>query len=546
MKKSISVFMILLLSLSFLQFPIQKSEAVTPTVNLASISGCNTPVGIYYDSGKVVWYPCYDNGALKKVDYATDPATVTSYSFGAPTFEIISAWGDASNIYLVERQGGRVWKFVKSSGTASVITTGLTAEAWYQTKIGDYLYVAYNGGIAKIDVSDGSKTLISTGLAMIGVSTDGSLVFATALSGKIFEINPSTNAATERVSGLNRPLGIFCDSTDCYIAENRGVNYGTASDAIIKKISRSSWSVTNTATLAGEPYGIIKISTLIITSSAASSKKVYIRQASNLSTTGLTTTEVSVNKNLFMLQTDGTSIYVGFTGSGGIAKIDNFLPVDPVVPPPPPPDPVPPPPPPPPKDGSDSRLPISVSLLQNQTARKGTNFNLSVTLSKNAFDGYVMLYSDRNDFIAYRTLKNQSAIDILTEATWLGTKNIRALFSGDKNYKSNYSNYITLNSVEPLRSIKTATSKLSIVNKEVSVLVQSNDKYFVQNVTVITQIKDSKGVIVYFATLPVQIYPISQTSFFLGGDVPSGFVEVYVWKSLKEGIALAEVSQARN
>ena len=263
-----------------------------------------------------------------KVDFTTDPATTTTYGLsgsGVPTFELFSAWGDTNNIYLVQRGQStgvaKLWKFVKSSGTVSELSSSFTGTANFVTVLNGYAYVGYQGGVGKVDVSTGATTAISTTPSnqMSGIMHDGTLVFATELEGgKIWEINPSTNTATLRVSGLNRPLGIYVTATDIYVAEN--VAGGGA-----KKISRSTWTVTNTATLGGStrPYGVIVVGSVAVISSAANADtNVYLRRASDLTTTGLSTTSLNSGKVTLMLQSDGSSVFVGFMGSAGIIKID--------------------------------------------------------------------------------------------------------------------------------------------------------------------------------------------------------------------------------
>ena len=58
--------------------------------------------------------------------------------------------------------------------------------------------------------------------------------------------------------------------------------------------------------------------------------------------------------------------------------------------------------------------------------------------------------------------------------------------------------------------------------------------------------KDSNGVILYLAFLDVSIEKGVMSRIGFGGDIPRGIVEVYIWKSLKEAIPLAEKAVIHN
>ena len=320
----------------------------TPAVKLVSLPNCSTATGMFYDSvNRVVWQPCYDTGILYKEDYSTNPATVTAYDLSAfvgPS-NAIAIWGDSSNLYVVGRGGGGslggvVKSPLSSPVSATVPLSGLLADVLYPTMLNGFLYLPYNGAVAKFDTTTSAVVTISTGQQMFQCVNDGNLVYCTShTSGRVYEINPSTNLATLRVSGLNEPYGIAADSSSLYVAQ-----HGTNS---VVKISKSTWGITATSSLpaAATPYGVLLFGSLVIVSSDSSgatfspadnlaARNIYVLSTTNMATTSTVTCPVLENgqcRPLFILISDGTNLFVGFQGSAGSAQISNWQPVSTVT-----------------------------------------------------------------------------------------------------------------------------------------------------------------------------------------------------------------------
>ena len=306
-------------------------------------------MGFFYDAPSLTaWAPCYDTGFLDSVNFGTVPPTINSYDLSAIVgkFNIISASGDANNIYVSGRSSGQIFSVSKSLPTiATVLTSGLSVP-WFTAMLGGFLYVAYNGGVAKIDPVTGLTTLINTGHEMVGIATDGvGDLVATAPetntpngSGLLYEIDPTANTATMRVSGMTSPVGVFEDSAFVYVAENNnnpGVNSGKSN---VYKIPRSTWTITGSTTGSLTPpavgYSIIVVGTTVAVSSIGDGNIYTFDQLTmNPTATILCPIVEDVGlgpqcRPLYTLGTDGVNLFVGFQGSNGIGKLANWQPTN--------------------------------------------------------------------------------------------------------------------------------------------------------------------------------------------------------------------------
>lgn len=332
-----SIFIIALIAVSAISILASPVHAL-PTVNLASMPSCGSSVSqsVYDSANNVVWQVCYLNGVLWKQDFTTNPATLTSYATNTlmGSANPLGLTQDSSDLYAIGRVSREVFKIPKADPTSISILLAsgtLTGDVLYPTILSGFLYVPYGNGVAKIDTSSGVTTLIATGVQMTACDNDGvSLVYCTASnSGQLYEINPSTNIGTLRVSGLSTPIGLEVTSSVVYIAQD------IAGGSVVR-VSRATWTTTATGTVSSgtndKPYGVALIGAYLVATTeglggTVGTKNVYVFDPTTMASLAVIQSPVVTGGNarpLFMLSSDGAKIFAAFQGSSGSVEISNW------------------------------------------------------------------------------------------------------------------------------------------------------------------------------------------------------------------------------
>lgn len=340
-KNAISALLTSLLVLSLISTTfglyIPSAHAVT-AVKQAALTSCagpsSTTSGQFYDSANgFVWQTCYDSGKLYKVDYSTSPATTTEYATQATfgTFNVIAQWGDGTYLYPIGRSSGQVFKLAYSSpASVSVLAASVGSELLYPAVLSGFIYVPHSTGVAKVSTSTGAITQLTTSTQMFACSASDPLVFCTSTGGSIYEIDPSVNSITLRISGLGLTRGLCVTATAVF------TGLASTGSANVLKISRSSWTTVASATLAGAAtaYGVacyltyVGVSTQGGTGPTYSDRDFVIYNQSDLSlfaTINTPVVEDGQGRPLFMVQSDAAgNFYVGFQGSAGTVQISDW------------------------------------------------------------------------------------------------------------------------------------------------------------------------------------------------------------------------------
>ena len=531
---------------------IPQAKALPPTLSTCPVPENAITVGGKWD-GSFMWLASYKYGALYKVNMATCNYVQYYYLGVNDTSFSVRFRGmdmDANgNFWIVKLQSGLVF-FDKSTSTfQNVITTDWQAQN--VKVIAGKVYVGADLGGPfnandKLYIIDVATKTIDSQISLTGGSSTaydgyiqvGNNIWMTDNENDRLVRYSTINSTVKNFvySGVNQPLGLDYSAPYLYM--------GSESQGKIVAVNPHTAELVKTYNLNGKPYAVKAVSYL---------GQNYVAYSTWSGTTRgvgvLNFTLIAHTTSVFYCDYDSIAnkVYCAYYGSpAGALQGSDFLPI---------PIPEPQPQPKPPEQGADNRLPILLTLSNSQVVRKGSMFNVSITLQRNV-SGFLGIYRGDNfigeELLVTQTLNNEAKATFLIPASWIGEKKVFALFGGDLVSKHNMSNYITLNSVEPKRGIGVATSAVEVGRNSLKITIRNTDRFFTQNMTALVQISECRVIIVYactpvyLAVVPMQVSPNTNSTFTLGGDVPRGIVEIFIWKSLKEAIPLAEVISTRN
>lgn len=539
-KLVLAVFLVAVLSLSILQFPIPQVKAQPSVTNIPFTSGNIAPYIAYDNTNQRAWATKYASGGSDTTGglFRWDRANGTLKQFIIPASmedgSVIQATGIAldgsGNPWVVTTR--KLYKFSPQDGIFTVIQN--VAFGYEMVFDGTYIWIGYNDGVLRVNPSTQAvdTVVISNNKAFAFLTPFNSGVLVVEVqTKKVYEVSSSL-AVSQRLTELNNPYGIGCSGTTCYLAEQV---LGR-----ILEIDTSTWVTTIRNLESGSrPSDVVIYSTYAIVLNLGTKTVRVFNIPAWTSFTNVSLSYTPLYGNVDALG----RVYVGFYGSSGIIIVENLFEN-------PNPQPEPKPQPPGASGGvgeGDQRKNIGLKLSGDFLAKKGQSLNITTTLTK-VVSGFVYLYAGENyigrELLASIAMDNSSQKTIQIKPNWVGSKSVFAKYSGDSNYKGNVSSYIKLESVLPVSGIRTIRTNVIAGNSEIVVSLHNNDKYYIQNTTTIIQIKNFRGEVIFFAWLrDLQVQPDSSQSFnFPRGEILQGIIEVYVWKSLEGGV-LAEVSK---
>ena len=528
---------------------IQNAEAPAPSLSTCPVPETATTVGGKWD-GSFMWLASYKYGALYKINM-TNCAYTQYYYLGVndTSFSVRFRGMDMDangNFWIVRLSGGLVF-FDKSTSTfQDVISTNWQAQNVKVISGKAYVAADLGAGADKLYIVDVASKTVESQISLTGGS-------ATVYDGYVkvgdnIWLTDNENGRLIRYSTVNSTIKNFVYSQ---VSQPLGIDYsapylymGDETQQKIIAIHSNTGDFVKTYNINGQPYMIKAVSFLdqdfvAYSTWSGTTKGVGVL---NLTITAHTT-------SVYYCDYDPTAnkVYCAYHGSpAGALQGSDFLPV-----PQPPQQPGQPP---AQKPGEgDQRQPIgAINLSGDFVAKRRESLNITVSLSKTV-DGHVNLYSGENyigrEFLGSVRMDNSTTKTISFEPDWIGSKSVFVMFSGDSKYKGNVSQYITLTSVAAKTGAETIKSSVNMSRTNILVQIQNLDRYYIQNITVLVQIKNDRGEVAYLAWVrDLQLIPDGSGSLGFGfaTEIPRGLIEVYVWKSLEEAIPLAEVSKTRN
>jgi sugar lactone lactonase YvrE len=159
-------------------------------------------------SDKLVALASWFTGSVQVLDRATNKTLAMTHGWKAPYDALPLADG---SVLVAEIATGNI---TKASGadyaTRVVVTTGLAGPVQMTLSRDGALYVTEAAGnLVKVNLADGSKTVVTKGLALpegVAATPWGTFIVAEAALGRLTEIDPATNQ--QRVVADKLPIGL--------------------------------------------------------------------------------------------------------------------------------------------------------------------------------------------------------------------------------------------------------------------------------------------------------------------------------------------------
>ena len=532
---------------------IPKAKAQPALTTIPFASGDVAPNIAYDSSTNRAWATYYGGQGLFRWDRSNGTTKIFTIppSMEEGTIQPSGLALDSSgNIWLCTTRA--IYKFIPQDGVFTKIVQASTGGC-RMIYDGTYIWSSYNDGVKRITSSTSSVTDVQVSNNCFCHSLtpfNSGLLVIDRGHNRLYEVSSSL-VVLQRMSGLTNPYGIQCSGSTCYMGEFEVIipprNNNTWTGGYVKQISTSTWTyIVRNLTSISHPTDVVIYSGFAgVLDQGTKTVRVY-----SLATWSLVTNIPLSFTPLYGHVDSSGNVYVGYYGSSGFIVISNPF----VSEPEPEPEPAPQPPgqPPAQRPGEgDQREPININLFGDYIAKRGQDLNITASFSKNV-TGHVYLYGGEDyigrEFLGYASIKGASIV-ISIKPDWVGSKNVFAKYSGDPNYKGNVSAYIKLESVIPRKGIGTIESSISISASIISVQIRNMDKHYIQNATVLSQVKNDRGEVVYLAwvrDLQIKADGSGTLGFGFANEVPRGVVEVFVWKSLEESIPLAEKVVIRN
>ena len=159
-------------------------------------------------SDKLVTLASWFTGSVQVLDRATNKTLAMTHGWKAPYDALPLADG---SVLVAEIATGSI---TKASGaeyaTRVVVTTGLAGPVQMTLGLDGALYVTEAAGnLVKVNLADGSKTVVTKGLALpegVAATPWGTFIVAEAALGRLTEIDPATNQ--QRTVADKLPIGL--------------------------------------------------------------------------------------------------------------------------------------------------------------------------------------------------------------------------------------------------------------------------------------------------------------------------------------------------